>query len=94
MPAVRVGPWKYIPVAGSGGWAKGGDPAEPEQLYNLAADIGENKNLAAAEPGRVEEAKAALAQVIDAGRSTPGKPQANDVPVKMLTPASARPAGE
>ena len=94
VPAVRVGPWKYIPVAGSGGWAKGGDPAEPEQLYNLAADIGENKNLAAAEPGRVEEAKAALAQVIDAGRSTPGKPQANDVPVKMLTPASARPAGE
>ena len=83
VPAVRMGRWKYIPTSGSGGWAKGGDPAEPEQLYDLASDLGETTNLAAREPEQVAAVRQVLLSTIAAGRSTPGAPQANDVPVKM-----------
>jgi len=89
VPAVRMGSWKYIPAPGSGGWAKGGDPKQPEQLYDLAVDLGETTNLAGSQPERVAEAKRVLRSTIDGGRSTPGEPQANDVPVTMaksLTP--------
>jgi arylsulfatase A-like enzyme len=89
VPAVRMGSWKYIPAPGSGGWAKGGDPQQPEQLYDLAVDLGETTNLAGSQPERVAEAKRVLRSTIDGGRSTPGEPQANDVPVTMaksLTP--------
>ena len=94
VPAVRVGPWKYIPAAGSGGWAKGGDPTQPEQLYDLSADLGETTNLAISHPERVAEAKAALASVIEDGRSTPGAAQANDVTVKLLTHLPGPPSAE
>jgi arylsulfatase A-like enzyme len=87
-PAVRHGSWKYIPAPGSGGWAKGGDPAQPVQLYHLADDLGESKNLAAALPDKVAEMKAVLEKLITAGRSTPGAPQRNDVEVKRY-PAKA-----
>ena len=87
-PAVRHGSWKYIPAPGSGGWAKGGDPAQPVQLYHLADDLGESKNLAAALPDKVAEMKAVLEKLITAGRSTPGTPQRNDVEVKRY-PAKA-----
>ena len=81
-PAVRSDSWKYIPAPGSGGWGKGGDQAQPVQLYNLADDVGESKNLAAARPDKVAEIKAVLEQLITAGRSTPGAPQQNDAEVK------------
>jgi len=47
---IRQGPWKLIETF---------DPAGIE-LYNLANDLGETKNLAAAEPGRVKELRAKL----------------------------------
>jgi arylsulfatase A-like enzyme len=82
LPAVRSGNWKYIPGPGSGGWGKGGDESQPVQLYNLADDLGETKNLAAAMPDKVTEMQALLEKLITNGRSTPGAAQKNDVEVK------------
>ena len=81
VPAVRSGSWKYIPARGSGGWGKGREPAQPVQLYNLADDLGETKNLAAAMPEKVAEMQALLEKLITDGRSTPGMKQKNDVEV-------------
>jgi arylsulfatase A-like enzyme len=82
VPALRSGTWKYIPAPGSGGWGKGGDQAQPVQLYNLADDLGETRNLAAAMPEKVAEMTALLEKLITDGRSTPGVNQKNDVEVK------------
>jgi arylsulfatase A-like enzyme len=81
VPAVRAGHWKYIAAPGSGGWGKGGDQSQPVQLYNLAKDLGETKNLAAKNPEQVVEMQALLETLITRGRSTPGAPQQNDVKV-------------
>ena len=72
------------PRPGSGGWGKGGDQSQPVQLYNLAEDLGETKNLAAAMPEKVAEMKALLEKVIIEGRSTPGVARKNDVEVKRF----------
>ena len=90
-PAVRSGSWKYIPAPGSGGWGNGGDQSQPVQLYNLADDLGETKNLAAAMPEKVAEMKALLEKLITDGRSTPGAKQKNDVEVKRYP---AKPAAK
>lgn len=82
VPAVREGSWKVLLAPGSGGWSKGGDQSQPVQLYNLAEDLGETKNLAADQPGRVARMKTLLETLIVDGRSTPGPPQANDVEVR------------
>ncbi|TDQ13710.1 arylsulfatase A-like enzyme [Algoriphagus boseongensis] len=82
--AIRKGDWKLILAKGSGGWSfpRPGDPAEadlPEvQLYNLAIDPGEAKNLEAEEKEKVLELKQTLIRYIQEGRSTPGIPQSND----------------
>lgn len=81
LPAVRSGLWKYIPAPGSGGWGKGGDQSQPVQLYHLADDPGETKNLAAAMPDKVAAMQSLLEELITDGRSTPGEPQKNDVSV-------------
>lgn len=81
-PALRSGSWKFIPAPGSGGWGTGGDQSQPIQLYNLADDLGETKNLAAAMPEKVSEMKSLLEKLITDGRSTPGAAQQNDVGVK------------
>jgi arylsulfatase A-like enzyme len=87
-PAVRSGSWKYIPAPGSGGWGKGGDQSQPVQLYNLAVDLGETKNLAAAMPEKVAEMNKLLEKLIIDGRSTPGATQMNDVDVNRYPSAS------
>lgn len=84
LPAVRLGRWKYIPAPGSGGWGKGGDQSQPVQLYDLTKDIGETRNLAAAQPDRVARMQALLEKLITDGRSTPGTPQKNDVEVRRF----------
>jgi arylsulfatase A len=81
VPALRSGSWKYIPARGSGGRGTGGDTSQPVQLYNLADDLGEAKNLAAVMPEKVAEMKRLLEKLITDGRSTPGPPQKNDVKV-------------
>ena len=80
-PSVRMGQWKYIPARGSGGWGKGGDQSQPIQLYDLADDLAESRNLAAKNPKQVERMKALLEKLIVQGRSTPGPKQKNDVKV-------------
>ena len=89
VPSLRQGPWKLILAPGSGGWGKGGDQSQPVQLYNLDDDLGESKNLAAAQPERVAQMQALLEKLITNGRSTPGAPQKNDVEVKRY-PAKGR----
>ncbi len=79
--AVRKGPWKLIPgPAGA---------AVPGQLFNLAEDIGETKDLAAAHPEKVAELAALLTTWVEDGRSTPGAKQTNDVPVEIRKPGPA-----
>lgn len=68
---LRVGPWKLIDPALRGGKApaKGGKA----QLFNLADDIGETKDLADQQPGKLAEMQAQLRKIHDAGRTRPSK---------------------
>ncbi len=73
--SLRSGPWKWIETRERLEWAKpesGFYPAKdesPGQLYNLADDPHETKNLAQLQPARVAEMKTALA-AIQAGQRT------------------------
>jgi arylsulfatase A-like enzyme len=78
VPGFRSGSWKLIPTA-------------EVQLYNLAADLGEQRNLAATEPARVAELQAMLEKTIREGRSTPGPRQRNDVTVRRFPAKAAKP---
>ncbi len=73
-PSLREGAWKLI-------LAPDKDGATPVQLYNLDDDLGETRNLAAAQPERVQSMRARFETIITQGRSTPGPVQRNDVPV-------------
>jgi arylsulfatase A len=84
--AIRKDHWKLILCPDSGGWSY---PTPQEykdkkmdlpalQLYNLATDIGETKNLLAEYPEKAVELKAALKKIILDGRSTPGLIQENE----------------
>ncbi len=71
----RSGPWKWIDGRERLQWAKpdsGTYPAKdepPDQLYNLADDPHETKNLAAARPEIVAEMKATLAAIRQGDRT-------------------------
>ena len=98
MFSLRQGPWKLELCPGSGGWAAPLDPAArkaglPEiQLYNLAADPAETKNVHVENPAVVARLRALLERYVADGRSTPGPRQANDVPIDLLkTKAPANP---
>lgn len=67
-PGFRSGEWKLI-------------LRNKAQLYNLAQDIGETRDLAGREPERVKQMQAQFEEIIVRGRSTPGPKQANDVEV-------------
>ena len=69
--AIRKGPWKLIPANPSAAAARknkkrgsGGD-----ELYNLAEDIGETNNVAAAHPDLVKEMTELLQRIREKGRS-------------------------
>lgn len=87
--AIRRGEWKLALCPGSGGWsdpkpgAAGGQGLPPRQLFNLASDIGEQRNLVEAHPEKAEALAALLRSYVENGRSTPGKPGKNDVPVDI-----------
>ena len=83
--AIRKGDWKLIlSTSGGGGW--GGLPGQQQirtpskvvQLYNLADDIGETKNLEEAHPEVVRELVDDLATAMRNGRTTPGAKQSNE----------------
>jgi arylsulfatase A-like enzyme len=76
MFAIRQGNWKWIDGLGSGGFSaprtekpQPGGPAG--QLYNLADDPQEQKNLHSDKPEIVAKLKALLQQYRDKGRSRP-----------------------
>lgn len=77
MMTIRSGDWKLINGIGSGGFSRRegkiirqpGDP--PGQLYNLASDRAESRNLYADHPEIVARLTAELNQVVDVGRSRP-----------------------
>jgi arylsulfatase A-like enzyme len=75
--AIRRGPWKLALCAGSGGWSAPREPAAARQnlpavqLYHMAQDPEEQRNLQAERPEMVAELKALLEKQIREGRSTP-----------------------
>ena len=82
--AIRKGQWKLLLCRGSGGWSP---PREAEaakqklpmlQLYDLASDPKESKNLQAKYPDKVKELAADLAKAFRNGRTTPGPRQQNE----------------
>ena len=88
--AIRQGDWKLCLSAGSGGWS---DPREnvakkeglpPMQLFDLAKDPGEQKNLLKEHPEKVEALLALLKEQVDNGRCSPGEAVSNDRDVKFL----------
>lgn len=67
---LRAGPWKYITAGAGGGYGKAagqgnGVPKNPPtpQLFNLATDLAEEKNLAAEQPEKLKEMQALLARL-------------------------------
>lgn len=83
--SIRRGDWKFLDHTGSGGNRYENDPGlkpfhlpdttpdAPGQLYNLATDSGETKNLAFERPEIVTELKALLEQSKATGRSRPSQ---------------------
>ncbi|MFT7671263.1 MAG: arylsulfatase A [Planctomycetota bacterium] len=100
---LRQGPWKFLNHQGSGGnnYSKGtlkkyalpdSAPEAPGQLYNLAEDPGERKNLYFAEAEKRKQLQALLARltVKDNGRSAPTgrKPLGMENIPRLKEPAS------
>ncbi|MGJ8639252.1 MAG: sulfatase family protein [Opitutaceae bacterium] len=83
--AYRQGNYKLILANGSGGWTAPREVAAkkqglPEaQLYDLAADPGEQTNLYESHPELAEQMLAQLTEYVNAGSSVEGKVSQNDV---------------
>lgn len=65
--ALRQGSWKFIPAPD--GAKKGKRAGSAFQLYNLAEDIAESKNVAAQNPAKAKELQELLQQIREKGRS-------------------------
>ncbi|WP_346238375.1 arylsulfatase [Niabella insulamsoli] len=80
--SIRKANWKLELCAGSGGWSlprnQDAKDLPPVQLYDLNNDVAESENLALKYPEKVKQLTALLTKFINEGRSTPGKPQANE----------------
>jgi arylsulfatase A-like enzyme len=68
---VRQGQWKLVTLAGVRRPAKGGEANAPPELYNLADDLGETRNLAQQNPEKVKELAALWERVRTQARSRP-----------------------
>lgn len=95
--AIRSGPWKLLLAPGSGGWSAptDGNAREqglpPLQLYDLAQDPAETRNLVDEEPEVVKDLLERLERQVARGRSTPGPDLANDRDVVFLPEGVALP---
>ena len=92
--SIRQGNYKLALCPDSGGWtspkpsaanrAKLKENGEPlVQLYDMDKDVGEQNNLAAAMPEKVQELRKLLEGQINNGRSTPGPKQENDAAINI-----------
>ncbi len=101
--AIRQGNWKLELCPGSGGWSQPSDGAATEkglplvQLYDLANDLSETRNVQAEHPEIVERLTKLLEEYVANARSTPGAPLKNDVSVdiwkkQLNQPKKAKPA--
>jgi len=70
--AIRQGPWKLVFMVNG-----------TKELYNLASDLSETRNVADAQPQVVTYLTALMQHYIDNGRSTPGTQQKNDVSISL-----------
>ncbi len=92
--AIRQGNWKLELCPGSGGWEQPNDAAALKeglpaiQLYNMHNDVGERVNLQGKSLEVVTNLTELLEKYVADGRSTPGSPQKNDVPVDIWKSAS------
>ena len=68
---VRQGQWKLVTAAGAKRPGKGVEANAAPELYNLAGDLGEARNLARQNPEKVKELTALWEQVRTKGRSRP-----------------------
>lgn len=88
--SIRKDHWKLELCPGSGGWSHprpGKDDLSqlpPIQLYDLNADLNEQKNLQSEYPEVVKELTDLLQSYVDRGRSTPGAPQENNGDVDIF----------
>ena len=88
--SIRQGKWKLELCPGYGGWGKPGNfdagkqGLPSVQLYDMTVDIRERTNVQADHPKIVEKLTNLMKQYIADGRSTPGPPQQNDVPIELL----------
>jgi arylsulfatase A len=78
--ALRQGAWKLIFHTDG-----------RRELFNLGSDLGETKDVLAANRETAASLEAVMKRFIDNGRSTAGPPQANDVEVKLPGGAQAAP---
>ncbi len=98
--AIRQGEWKLELCPDSGGWSaprpgrNDTTGLPPIQLYNLTSDIGEKNNVQADHPEVVAKLTKLLEKYVAEGRSTPGKPQANNGDVEIHKKAVAVPAAK
>jgi len=87
--SIRQGPWKLELCPGSGGWSAPRDPQALKQglprvqLYDMKADVGEQRNGQAEHPEVVKRLTALLEKYVAEGRSTAGALQKSEVPVDI-----------
>jgi arylsulfatase A-like enzyme len=90
--AIRQGDWKLALCPDSGGWSDPRPGTEaaaglpPIQLYNLASDLGERRDVQAQHPDVVARLTRLLEKYVADGRSTPGPPRKNDGKVVLRKP--------
>jgi arylsulfatase A-like enzyme len=99
--AIRKGDWVLIDAPTGDDNGSNGEPewlkeergyvahSYSGELYNLREDIAERDNLYAQHPQIVSDLQSLMKKYIDEGRSTPGAPQANDVPVQPFAAPKA-----
>ena len=95
--ALRQGNWKLALTRDSGGWSepRPGTPKTadlpPVQLFDLGKERGEQTNVQAQHPEVVARMTKLLEKYVADGRSTPGAPQPNAVPIQLVkTPKAAK----
>jgi arylsulfatase A-like enzyme len=87
--SIQQGKWKLEFCPGSGGWGAPNNKQAYQkgwplvQLYDMQADVTERMNVGAQHPDVVKRLTRLMEQYIANGRSTPGKPEQNNVKVDL-----------